>query len=381
MVGVGSFLEAVGATETDDQTICGIGFYNVVAVRILGQFVVSLIQQRNVIVTAALRQVGDDVLRLFGCYCLAIFLVYGHCPSERPGGNGRLRGRGRGFVFCVDVEHRATRKIRQDICRFPRLSHQAPSHNGRVCYPERFCPDGIIHVAADHVEGRHQFLANNAYGAICEEHQVTGGGIIGVCLRVSAQFFPTLGHCPGAYIAGELGRVGAGVMQAVGNKHCGPIAIGRAVPSAITGVAPAHAVIVNGEVLGTFSIAHLGLGNAGQVLADVARIGIGGKHLLPIQLGLHIGGVIGITGQGVAVFFLRTGRFAIFIVGVFYDAAICIAGQRQARLPQHPEHIQRNNEGERKQNRQHPHSAHSVMSQPLYAFAQDILHCSPSFLF
>ena len=333
LIFVGAREEAVGAVEGDGHLVALVGVGDVVAVRILGQLHVAEVHQGEEVAALICLQVGQEV-----------------CGG--PGGaEGEAPGLGCGGLSCIDVDRRALGDIQKSaVCSVGQgADGNAPAGDGAVGQRQDRALHRAVHIAPDHIEGGVVHRGHDAHGVIPEEHQVARDGGILSGVGVFSQVPPKGRHGGGAGVAGVFRRIRAGVMEAEGDEHGRPIPVGGAVPGAVPGVAPADAVPSHFVIFLTFPVAYLGLGDAYQVLAQVSGVGVVGEQALPIQGRFRVGGFVCIAAQVVDVGFQAAAGTAAG-VGVLLDAAGGIARQSQARLAQHPENIQGNGKGERKQN-------------------------------
>ena len=109
-----------------------------------------------------------------------------------------------------------------------------------------------------------------------------------------------------------------GIVQAEGNKHGAPVAIGIAVPVAVTGIALPRAILGNGIVAFAFGIAKLALGNGDNILRPDAGQRHTGDTVLPNRLALHIRFRVREAAQGMGVLLLITDQH-LFIARLCMD--------------------------------------------------------------
>ena len=109
-----------------------------------------------------------------------------------------------------------------------------------------------------------------------------------------------------------------GIVQAEGNKHGAPVAIGIAVPVAVTGIALPRAIPGDGIVAFAFGIAQLALGNGDNILRPDAGQRHIGDTVLPNRLALHIRFRVREAAQGMGVLLLITDQH-LFIARLCMD--------------------------------------------------------------
>ena len=146
-------------------------------------------------------------------------------------------------------------------------------------------------------------------------HMVGGAILVGVEEDQIGRFRFILTSCPehvplgqsmdpvvAVAIQGEAFQ--SGIVQTEGHIHGTPVAVGAAVPVAVTGVT-LHGLAVGFHdiVLGAFVIAQLALGNDQNILFRIAGQFQLGDHSIPVCLGFHIRLGIGEADQGMVVFF------------------------------------------------------------------------------
>ena len=141
---------------------------------------------------------------------------------------------------------------------------------------------------------------------------IGGAAVLAVQQPVHVAHGAAQGKHAGLLRDGALGDTG--VLQAVGEEHHVPLAVGVAVRLAVAGVvAQGHTVCgVDLEVFLALLVAQLGLCHAEQVLVPVAGhhgLGVSG---LPLLGGLNVGGGVAQAGYGVVM--LRQGAGKHFLV-------------------------------------------------------------------
>ena len=141
---------------------------------------------------------------------------------------------------------------------------------------------------------------------------IGGAAVLAVQQPVHVAHGAAQGKHAGLLRDGALGDTG--VLQAVGEEHHVPLAVGVAVRLAVAGVvAQGHAVCgVDLEVFLALLVAQLGFCHAEQVLVPVAGhhgLGVGG---LPLLGGLNVGGGVAQAGYGVVM--LRQGAGKHFLI-------------------------------------------------------------------
>ena len=206
------------------------------------------------------------------------------------GGRGRRRCRkhhhtvfrGTGAI----ADHRATH------CRIGRLRHR------------------IFHIALDH--GQHTVFkgkedrrgVHRSIAVFIQEDNVAGSRQIALQTAVASLLLPPKSHHLSAGVQQFIGE--ACISQTEGGEHVRPIAVGIAVPLAVTGNAVfAFTVFCKGIILFTLLRAQLGAGDEDQIFRHIARQLRQGRQ--PDLCGLHIHRGVRIACDLVDVFFLAAG--------------------------------------------------------------------------
>ena len=166
--------------------------------------------------------------------------------------------------------------------------------------------------------GNDSHMVGSLIAVKVEENNVAGLGFILPGLFVKPVFLSGQGIDPGgaAAVVGEVGDFR--IAQAEGHEHGAPVAVGDAVPLAVTGVALDQAGLIYDEVAGTFTITKLGLRYGQQIRPVIAGEDNAAHGSLPVRRRLQVGrGVAG--GQ-------------LFIAGVGMDMLRQLTDQLTDRL-------------------------------------------------
>ena len=146
-------------------------------------------------------------------------------------------------------------------------------------------------------------FGNYAYGVVVEESQIANLRRVFAKGSIFAQIIPIAGHGVGACVARSFCGICTGIVETEGDEHCRPVTIGHSVPCTVSGVAAANAVLILLEVQFAFGVAQLGAGYAYQIRSEIAGVGIGGKHVLPIQHGFNICCIVRVAINAVDMLF------------------------------------------------------------------------------
>ncbi len=179
--------------------------------------------------------------------------------------------------------------------------------------------DGLAEIALDGLEtivqygGHDADMVGQTVCVLVEEHQKAALRRAG---RVKSGLRQKLDPAGAARLIWEGAFRDPGVVQAEGGEHGAPVAVGRAVPRAVAGIAVHVAALVKNVIVRAFVIAKLALRNGDQIIRPIAGKR-GGKGALPDVRRFQIGFGIGIAEQRMLVLFLVADqRFLIAGVAV-----------------------------------------------------------------
>ena len=152
--------------------------------------------------------------------------------------------------------------------------------------------DGLIQVALNGEQYVFLQLGNDGNGigtavfVLIQEDQIAGDG---TCFRngfVQFGFFPLGTH---GFRAGVQGNIqDTGVVQTEGDEHGGPVAVGVAVPLAVTGDAPADAGIIHLEIEAAFCVVKLRLGYHNDIFCGDGTAYHTGQGHFPVICGFQV---------------------------------------------------------------------------------------------
>ena len=226
-------------------------------------------------------------------------------------------------VLIVRVLFKAAKRLLFGILRRFRLLRsvrkQAVAEDFAVRIAVRLRDDGLAEIALDGLEaivrnsGHNADVVGQTVRILVEEGQSAALRRAG---RVKSGLRQKLDPAGAARLIREGAFRDPGVVQAEGGEHGAPVAVGRAVPCAVAGIAVYVAALVKNVIVCAFVITKLALRNGDQIVSPIAGKR-GGKGALPDVRRFQIGFWVGIAEQRMlALFLVADQRFLIAGVAV-----------------------------------------------------------------
>ena len=196
---------------------------------------------------------------------------------------------------------------------------QAVAEDFAVRIAVRLRDDGLAEIALDGLEaivrnsGHDADVVGQTVRVLVEEGQ---SAALRRASRVKSGLRQKLDPAGAARLIREGAFRDPGVVQAEGGEHGAPVAVGRAVPRAVAGIAVYVAALVKNVIVCTFVITELAFRDGDQIVRPIAGKR-GGKGALPDVRRFQIGFWVGIAEQRMLVLFLAADqRFLIAGVAV-----------------------------------------------------------------
>ena len=226
-------------------------------------------------------------------------------------------------VLVVRVLFKAAKRLLFGILRRFRLlrsvQKQAVAEDFAVRIAVRLRDDGLAEITLDGLEtvvrnsGHNADVVGQTVRILVEEGQSAALRRAG---RVKSGLRQKLDPAGAARLIREGALRDPGVVQAEGGEHGAPVAVWRAVPCAVAGIAVYVAALVKNVIVCTFVITELAFRDGDQIIRPIAGKR-GGKGALPDVRRFQIGFWVGIAEQRMLVLFLAADqRFLIAGVAV-----------------------------------------------------------------
>ena len=226
-------------------------------------------------------------------------------------------------VLVVRVLLKAAERLLFRVLRRFRLLRsvrkQTVAENFAVRIAVRLRDDGLAEIALDGLEtivqygGHDADMVGQTVRVLVEESQSAALRRAG---RVKSGLRQKLDPAGAARLIREGAFRDPGVVQAEGGEHGAPVAVGRAVPRAVAGIAVYVAALVKNVIVCAFVITELAFRDGDQIIRPIAGKH-GGKGALPDIRRFQIGFWVGIAEQRMLVLFLAADqRFLIAGVAV-----------------------------------------------------------------